>query len=409
VRLVVRASKPQLDLAVVSYFNPADVVGGAERVAWAEAELLSREQSVVFLSASLPVADAPFSQFRVGGWTRSLFQPKGQRRNPVKLAVFHLLSLFNPLVVLESLVLFRRIRPAVVHTHSLVALSPAIWLSARLSGARVLHTHHDLWLLCEYATMTDDEGRSCNESRPVCRICRALRPVKTFQMRLVSEEVFPSSWLRDRLERRGVLVPGFSTATVIGDDGDLEPPSPATVVYVGELTAHKVGALVEGFETAAASDRIPVRLVIAGAGPLAASIAAFAESDPRVTYRGLIDSDERDRLLREASLLVIPSTSHETSSLVFFEALAAGVPVIASDVGALPEYERFGSLVLVPPGDAKALAGALIDILTDHERFSRLRLAARRHRHLASPERFASAMEGVIAALRERNGGVGRG
>jgi glycosyltransferase involved in cell wall biosynthesis len=408
VRSAVPVEREKTDLAVVSYFNPSDVVGGAERVAWAEAELLSRKQSVVFLSASLPVGEAPFRQVRVGGWARSLYQPKGKGRNPVKLVVFHLLSLFNPFVFFESLAVFRRIRPAVVHTHNLNALSPSIWLAARLSGARVLHTHHGLWLNCERATMTDDNGRPCNQSQPACLICMALRPAKKVQMKLVSEEIFPSNWLRGRLGRSGTLAAGFSTSTFTEGECDLELQSPATVVFVGELSPPKVGALLAGFEIAAASGEPPMQLVIAGAGPLAASIRAVAESNPRVSYLGLIDSDTRDLLLQRTAVLLIPSTCPEASSLVYFEALAAGLPVIASAIGALTEHERYGNVVLVPPGDAEALADALVGVLTDQAGLARLRRAALRHRDVASPERFASTMESVISAVRERDGPAGR-
>jgi len=229
------SSASRVDLAIVSYFNPADVLGGAEQIAWAEAELLSSSRRVVFLSASSLVTGTVVDQLRLGGWTRRLYRPPGPGRNPAALAVLHLLSLFNPFVLFESLRLFRRLRPTVVHTHNLVALSPAVWLAARLSGAKVIHTHHDLWLRCERATMTDAEGRPCNESQPTCRICRALRPAKTFQIKLVSAEIFPSKWLRDRLGRRGTIVPSFSVSA-LADEAPTAQPGPATAAYVGALT-----------------------------------------------------------------------------------------------------------------------------------------------------------------------------
>jgi glycosyltransferase involved in cell wall biosynthesis len=395
--VAVRRAESQVDLAVVSYFNPADFVGGAERIAWAEAELMSKARRVVFLAASVPVADTPFSQLRLGGWTRSLFQPAGGRRNLLQLLFFHLLSLFNPVVFFESLGAFRRLRPQVVHTHNLAALSPAIWLSARLSGARVVHTHQDLWLHCEMATMTDGKGRPCKESRLICYGCRALRPAKKLQMRAVSGEIFASNWLRNRLGREGVLVPNFSTSR-FADTSRSEPAEPPTIAFVGALTPHKIGVLLEAFELALASGS-PMRLVIAGTGPLAAAVAAEADSNSQVSYLGLIDDDGRDRLLRQASVLVIPSTWPETSPLVFFEALAAEVPVIGSDIGGITELERFGNLVLVPPRDSGALAAALVELLTDRARLELLRAEARRHRDAASPERFVRDVDHVIASL----------
>ena len=387
----------RVDLAIVCYFNPTDVLGGSERIAWAEAELLSETRRVAFVSASPPVADTGLLQVQVGGWTRSLYQLPGPRRNPIKLVLLHLLNLFNPVVLVESLRVFRRLRPEVVHTHNLIALSPAIWFAARFSGAKVIHTHHDLWLKCERATMTDADGRPFNESQLTCRACRGLRPAKRLLMRRVSGEVFPSRWLREHLRRQGPIVPSFSTSVFPAEAEPLRP-RPTTVAYVGALTPHKLGPLLDAFAVASASGP-PMQLVIAGAGPLEAQVAAAAASSSDIRYLGEVDAHVRDRVLQQAAVLVIPSTGPENSPLVFFEALAAGVPVVASDIGGITELEQWGNLVLVPPGDADALARALIALLADDERIAALRASALERRAEASPERFARQMEDVFGAL----------
>lgn len=394
----------RVDIAVVSYFNPADVLGGAERYAWAEAELLSATRRVAFVSASRPALPAPFQQLHIGGWTRSLYQPPGSQRNPIKLVVLHLLNLFNPAVFVESLRAFRRLRPAVVHTHNLIALSPAVWLSARLAGARVIHTHQDLWLLCERATMTDVEGRPCNESQLTCRACRALRPAKRLLMRGVTVEVFSSRWLRDRLGRRGPIVPSFSTSRPLVEARALT--SGSTAAYIGALTPHKLGPLLEAFGIASAL--VPeARLVIAGAGPLEAEVREAAEVSSNVVYLGQVDSRVRDQLLQEASVLVIPSTCPENSPLVYFEALAAGVPVIASDIGGITELQRWGNVLLVPPGDEAALANALAELLQDDDMRATLKARGLEHRDDALPERFVRQMEDVFAGLGRAHSGGG--
>jgi len=218
------------------------------------------------------------------------------------------------------------------------------------------------------------------------------------QIKLVTSDIFPSKWLRNRLGRRGEIIPNFSTSS-LPDDVPSQPRHPATVVFVGGLTPHKVGALMDGFAMASASGDPPMRLVIAGSGPLAASIGAVADSSSGISYLGQINSDTRDQLMREASVVVIPSTCPDTCPLVFFEALAAGIPVIASDIGGITELAEYGNVVLVPPGDAEALAGALTALLGDEERISELRSAAWRHRGDASSERFAEQTERAITTL----------
>ena len=106
------------------------------------------------------------------------------------------------------------------------------------------------------------------------------------------------------------------------------------MVFLGALTIHK-GPLVllDAFEQATPSLPNWAGLVIAGSGPLEDEIASRAARQPRISYAGQLDPEQRDGLLVDASVLVIPSTWPENSPLVFFEALAAGVPVIAGDIG----------------------------------------------------------------------------
>lgn len=387
---------------IVSYSNPRDLMGGAEQIAWGEAELLRVGRQVLFLSASAPIDSAPFPQRRIAAWTRRLYQsPDRKRRNFLLLGVFHLLSLFNPPAFVEALLLFRRLRPKVVHTHNLLAISPAVWLAARLSGARVVHTHHDLWLLCERATMTDSTGRQCGEAQPVCLLCRAVRPPKRFQLRLVSVEIFPSRWLRDRTGRQGAVVQNFATSYRSASVQSVVSATPPTLVYVGSLAAHKLGGLLEAFERVAADFADPVVLKVAGSGPLAGVVSAAAEATAEIVYLGPLDPLSRDRLLETAVAAIVPSTCAESSSLVIYEALALGVPVVASDIGGISELQRLGNVVLVPPGDTDGLARALLELLSDEAHVARLRTEARRHRAEASPERYAED----IGAVLERVGG----
>ncbi|MEI8106148.1 MAG: glycosyltransferase [Actinomycetes bacterium] len=379
----------RLDLMVVSYSNVVDVPRGAERYAWGEAEALAQLINVAFVSSSRP-AVAPFEQIQLGGWTRRWYQLFG-RRNPITLAFFHLISLFNPVVFVQALVLFRRRRPKAVHTHSLVALSPAIWLAARLAGARVLHTHQGFWLLCERTNLTGKNGKPCHERQTTCLLCRSLRPPKRLQLSLVTDEVFASVWVRQRLARAGNVMPSFATGTLA--PAPAEPVIDGPVVFIGELSLHKgILVLLEAFTRAADRLSLGATLVIGGSGPLDEHVAAAAAADPRVTWAGELGPDERDRLLRQASLLVIPSTWPENSPLVFFEALAAGLPVIATSGGGMTEFAQYGNTEFVAPDDPDALAATLVAVLGDSERLRKLAQAARANRSEAMPERFARQM-----------------
>jgi glycosyltransferase involved in cell wall biosynthesis len=119
--------------------------------------------------------------------------------------------------------------------------------------------------------------------------------------------------------------------------------------------------------------------VIAGDGPLRQELAALAEDldlGSRVHFLGF--RSDASALMRSLDVLVVPSLT-EGSPLVTLEAMAAGVPVVASAVGGIPDQIRHDKEgLLVPPGDTGALGDALLELLRDPDRARRLGEAGRR-------------------------------
>jgi glycosyltransferase involved in cell wall biosynthesis len=139
------------------------------------------------------------------------------------------------------------------------------------------------------------------------------------------------------------------------------PDGAAVVGFVGALTAEKcVGAAI------AAVGRLPgVHLVVAGDGPERGALAAraTAEAPGRVAFVGVVPGARP--VLAASDVLVLPSRT-EGMPGVLIEAGLSGVPVVASTVGGVPEVVADGETgVLVPPGDADALAAALRRVLDD--------------------------------------------
>lgn len=341
--------------------------------------MLGETRPVVLVTTS-PAASVDPEQVQVGRWVRPLYHPRVPRRSLPRRLASHTLMLFNPGTFVEALVLFRRLRPRVVHTHNLLTLSPSIWLAARLAGARVVHTHHDLWLLCQRSTMTRPDGHYCAERTVACLACRATRPVKRAQLSLVHHEIFPSRWLRERLGRPGTVIRPFAGVPAA------RPQGSGTVVFLGRLIEAKgVSVLLDAF-TRLRQRRSEVELVVAGWGPLAAAV----RSTPGATYLGEVDDEGRRRLVGQAGVVVVPSVGPDASPRVAFEALSAGVSVVVSDAGGLSELAELGAGV-VRAGDPELLADALEAALDGKS-------GVVEQREVASPERFRRELEDVLRA-----------
>jgi glycosyltransferase involved in cell wall biosynthesis len=112
-----------------------------------------------------------------------------------------------------------------------------------------------------------------------------------------------------------------------------------------------------------------------------------------VRFLGRVDDAELQRLRAGAALAIVPSRSAETFGMAAAEAMAAGLPVAASRIGALPELVPEEGLV--EPGDATALAEAIGRLWRDAEAATRARARAR---VACSAEMIAHRLESVYDA-----------
>ncbi len=125
------------------------------------------------------------------------------------------------------------------------------------------------------------------------------------------------------------------------------------------------------------SRRIPSRLILIGDGPERGRALQIAEQEgvsDRVVFLGKQESVAE--LLACCDLALIPS-ENEAFGLVALEAMACGVPVIASDVGGVPEVVRGLAGRLLPVGAIDAMADAAMEFLADDERWKQASQAAR--------------------------------
>lgn len=208
------------------------------------------------------------------------------------------------------------------------------------------------------------------------------------------------------LPRRGALhvIPsGFDPAMFAVPGGDAFPGLPRPRVgFVGRLAAAKrPDLLVEAFA------RLPgtPHLVLVGDGPLRGRLEALARRSPasaRITITGFVDHDAVPAVLSSLDVLVLPSVYEELGS-VLTEALAAGLPVVASRVGGIPEVVDDGATgVLVPPDDVDALAGALRSLLEDPALRHRMASEARRRAEDWSWPQLAARVAAVYEEVRHR-------
>lgn len=154
----------------------------------------------------------------------------------------------------------------------------------------------------------------------------------------------------------GIEVDHFAKATPTPTDGP-------TIFFVGRHEERKgLGVLID------AMSRLPadVCLWVAGSGQQTDALKARTRDDPRIEWLGRLSDDEKASRLRGADIFCAPSLHGESFGIVLLEGMAAQTPIVASD---LPGYRNVArpdvDALLVPPGDAVALAAALERLLAE--------------------------------------------
>jgi glycosyltransferase involved in cell wall biosynthesis len=268
----------------------------------------------------------------------------------------------------------RELRADVVHVHNMLPLpGPRGLEAARSAGASVLLHLHNLRLFCAIGVAARDGAPcfrchhrntlpglalNCRGSLPEAAVyAAALARHQPSVFAAVHRFVVPSSYAAGQAALLGVpadridVLAHYLPAEAFAEQSRAERGSYALVA--SRLSPEKgIDAAIE----AAGATGIPLR--VAGEGPAAAELAALADrSGAPVEFIGRLERASLARELAGAAMLLMPSRYHEFAPYSALEAMGAGVPVIASALGGLPEM--LGDSRCVPPGDAAALAGRM--------------------------------------------------
>lgn len=175
--------------------------------------------------------------------------------------------------------------------------------------------------------------------------------------------------------------------------------------FLGRLDEPRKGlpVLLEAWPTIC-RERPGVRLLVAGRGDVD-EIRRGIPADCRdaVIFLGGVSDEEKIAMFASSDLYVAPHTGNESFGIVLAEAMAAGTPVLASELAAFRTVVDDGRLgALVPVGDAPALAKAALDLLDDPVRrgelSDRARLAVRRYDWSTVADELLGVYEIAVAA-----------
>ena len=266
-------------------------------------------------------------------------------------------TIWNRKVLGEFGDLLEDIKPDVVHFHNIFPLiSPAAYLAAKRLGIPVVQTLHNFRMICPGAALMRD-GKICENcvgksvawsairhkcyrnsrsASTVVALGNAFHHLNKTWIKNVDSFIALTEHSRQVFAKTGIAAEKLTVKpNFVRPDPGVSEESGEYAIFVGRLSPEKgIDVLLQ---TWGGDNPCSVPLVIIGDGPLNESVANLANRNPNVTWLGQLPFEEVLARIRGAKMLIMPSIWYETFGRTMIEAFAVGVPVIASDIGAMKE------------------------------------------------------------------------
>ncbi|MCX6021413.1 MAG: glycosyltransferase family 4 protein [Chloroflexi bacterium] len=391
-------------LQVVHQFLPRYIGGTEHYTARAAAGLVRRGHDCMVFAGGDQAGDTEWEGLPVRTTPGGLRGPKGP-------AATFLTAFRNPEAEAAFVRTLDEFRPDVVQVQHLLGLSPRLPQLAAARGVPVAVTLHDYWFECANGQLVTERGVLCDGpvgglNCAVCGVDRAGVPA----LALAAPLLAPAFVLRNRRIRAGlgaadvVLAPSdfiARRALAAGLDArrvrrvtfgvpeewrlriaqtERQDAAGLRIAYVGSIAPRKgVAVLLDAF---LAQPLRGATLTICGGlhdfPDYVARLQERARGRTDVCFTGAVTPDQVAALLADSDVLAVPSLWYENAPLVLGEARAVGLPVLASNAGALAEQVRHGEDgLLFRMGDAADLAGTLLMLQDEPDLLARLRQGVR--------------------------------
>ena len=325
---------------------------------------------------------------------RNIYWPFDKQRQPNwRKVVWHVRNSFGSGSAADIDELLASEQPDLVHTHNLAGFSSSVWQSIRARRIPLVHTVHDYALLCASHTMYRGQ-RNCSGQ---CVGCRVLSLPHRAHSRAVDAVVGVSQFALNRHLNSGYFPNAepfvFQNGNPAATCPTATPRTQSTrlrVGYLGRLAPSKGIEMM--LDSLASLTPQQCELRVGGSGDEEfVRLLKRRFAGPGVQFLGHVPSAE---FLAQLDVLVVPSLWHEPFGLVLCEAIGAGVPVVASAVGGIPEFIQHGECgLLFESGDGLALRAHVAALAADRQRCRQL---ADRCQSVAADHQFGRTVDRYV-------------
>ncbi|WP_176550398.1 glycosyltransferase family 4 protein [Bacillus sp. AFS037270] len=250
-----------------------------------------------------------------------------KNKSLISKLIWHIIDIYNPVQYKLIKKILGEIKPDIIHTQNLPGLSLSVWKVGKDLNIPIVHTLRD------YSLLSPVESKIFSRfykmiSISFSRYVSVVTGISNFILEQhLSKGMFVNS--------RNFVIPNVVESDVIISNKKIED-TPVRVAFFGQLASNKgLEYLINAIREI--DTRIVSTLEIYGDGPLKEDLMKLSIGDTRIKFNGKIPKEQIQLAMSDVDLVIVPSTWEEPFGRVIIEAYQVGTPVLASNVGGIPE------------------------------------------------------------------------
>lgn len=310
--------------------------------------------------------------------------------------VWHFFDIFNAHSYHAIKKLLRELKPDVVITHNLMGIGFLIPKAIKKSGIRHIHLAHDVQLVEPSGVIMYDQAKMKKTDRKLPLYVKMMR----YLFKDVDFVISPSKFLLDFYRGYGFFknkptkILGNPTFNISRKEGKLES-NILRLLYLGQLTDSK--GITGLISTILSMKEANILLKVVGIGPLMKKLVNKISGDNRVLFLGWQGRKGLENVFSNSDALVMPTLCVENSPTAVREALASGIPVIASNIGGIPELIKSDENGwLFNPGDWVQLKKIISDLARNPEKIQSASKNAKKSMPMFSDNKYIEELLMVL-------------
>jgi len=371
---------------IICTYSPFLIGGGDMHAKEISEELANRRNSITIITINptkgeIIEHDGTISIYRFHPFNISTLHNIG-KASIIEQGVWTLLDIYSYYSYKKIKTFLKKEAPDIVHLHTPTDLTLAAVNAVKNLRLPLVYTLHDYFLLCRRYVLLHGFKKMCTDKNvnPLCRVYR------DFTKRIIDNKIdtviAPSKFVLNTHRKYGFfkntktfVLPNGIRLNDIDNSKDIKTIDNngrnINILYTGGLTKHKgVSILISAFKQIKNKN---LKLHIVGGGIYENDLRCLADNDDRIVFYGKLPKQDVWAFYRMANLSVVPSIWHDVFPTVILEAFKAGIPVIGSNMGGIPELIRNNyNGFLFEAGNIEELKRILENVTNNPERLREL-------------------------------------